>query len=425
MGRMAIVEGVRTPFIKSWTLFNDIPAQRLGAWCIQELIQKTEIDPTLVDEVILGCVGEPVEAANVSRVASLYGGIPEEKPAYTINRNCASGFEAVTSAYEKIKLGRDSVVLAGGTESMSNAPFIFSKETGNLLLQLQKAKSLGARLNVISKFRFKHFAPIPALKLALTDPVCGLGMGQTAEVLAKEFGISREDQDAFALRSHQKAIEAKERLKEEIMPVFVPPKYKEMIQEDNGPREKQSMQALAKLKPAFDRKSGTVTAGNSSQITDGACVLLVMDEDKAKSMGYEILGTVREYAYTGLDPSRMGLGPVFAIEKVLRLASLKLQDMEIVEINEAFAVQVLACLEAISSAVFAKKYLPGSGPLGKINTDILNVNGGGIALGHPVGTSGARLILTCLKEMKRRSLHRGLVSLCVGGGQGGAIILER
>ncbi len=425
MKRIAVVNGVRTPFIKAWTLFDDMPAQTLGGLCVQELLQRTEIDPKLVDQVIMGCVGQPIDAANVARVIALYGGIPKDKKAYTVNRNCASGFEAVTSAVEKINIGQDDIVIAGGAESMSNAPLTFSKSAAKLFMELSRARTFSARLGVMSKFRLKHFQPVAALQLALTDPTCGLNMGQTAEVLAKKFAISRERQDAFALESHLKSAAARERIQNEIMTVFLAPKYEKAVKEDNGIRENQSPENLAKLKPVFDRHTGTVTAGNSSQLTDGACALLLMEESRAKALGYEILGTIRAYEYSGLEPSEMGLGPAFAIEKVLRKSGVAFKDIQLFEINEAFAVQVLACMEAMASPKFAAEYYPGGKPLGELNPAILNVNGGGIALGHPVGVSGARLVLTCLQEMKRRNLNLGITSLCIGGGQGGALILER
>lgn len=425
MKRIAVVQGVRTPFVKAWSLFNDIPAQNLGSLCVQELLQRTEIDPALIDEVIMGCVGQPIDAANVARVISLYGGVPKDKKAYTVNRNCASGFEAITSAVEKISIGQDDIVIAGGAESMSNAPLTFSKPAAEIFMELSRAKTLAARLSVLSKFRLKHFQPVAALQLALTDPSCSLNMGQTAEVLAKKFAISRERQDRFALESHKRVIASREKLREEMMTVFLPPKYEKAVQDDNGVRENQTLEQLGKLKPVFDRHSGSVTAGNSSQITDGACAVLLMEESRAKALGYEILGTLRAYEYSGLEPSEMGLGPAFAIEKVLRKSGLALKDIQLFEINEAFAVQVLACVEAMASAKFAAENYPGGKPLGEIDLNLLNVNGGGIALGHPVGVSGARLVLTLLKEMKRRNLNLGLASLCVGGGQGGALILER
>ena len=243
--------------------------------------------------------------------------------------------------------------------------------------------------------------------------------------IAKKFAISRESQDAFALESHNRVLKNREKLREEIMTVFLPPKYEKWVQDDNGVRENLTIEQLAKLKPVFDRRSGTVTAGNSSQITDGACALLMIEEEKAKSLGYEILGTIAAYDYVGLEPSEMGLGPAFAIEKLLRRTGRKLSEIQLFEINEAFAVQILACAEAMASQKFAEEYFPGKQALGQMDLNLLNVNGGGIALGHPVGVSGARLVLTCLKEMKRRNLHLGLVSLCIGGGQGGAILLER
>ena len=425
MKKIAIVDGIRTPFIKAWTYFDNMSAQELGSLAVREVLERTDFDPKLVDEVIIGCVGQPIEAANVARVISLLAGIPTDKKAYTVHRNCASGFEAVTSGIEKIQTGQDEIVIAGGAESMSNAPLVFPKETATLLMKLGRAKTPAQKLGVISQFRFKHFAPIAALQKALTDPVCGLNMGQTAEVLAKKFAISRERQDEFALASHQKVEAARERLREEIMTVFLPPKYSKHVQDDNGVREGQTMQALAKLKTVFDRKSGSVTAGNASQITDGACALLMMPEEKAKALGYEILGTVAAYDYAGCEPSEMGLGPAFAIKRVLNRTGLSLSDIELFEINEAFAAQVIACLEAMDSESFAKEHYADGQKVGASNPDLLNVNGGGIALGHPVGVSGARLVLTCLKEMKRRNMHRGLVSLCIGGGQGGALILER
>ncbi len=425
MKKIAIVDGVRTPFVKAWSDFDKISAQRLGGYCVTELLQRTEIDPHLIDEVILGCVGQPIDAANVSRVVSLYAGIPKDKKAYTVNRNCASGFEAVTSAAEKIQAGVDEIVVAGGTESMSNAPLVFSKESADLLMKLQRAKTPLQKLQVILQFRPRHFAPTPALQCALTDPSCGLNMGQTAEVVAKKFGISRQRQDQFALESHRRVIASREKLREETMTVYVPPAYDKWVQDDNGVRENQTMEMLAKLKPVFDRYAGTVTAGNSSQITDGACALLMMPEEKAKALGYEILGTLVDYDYVGLEPSEMGMGPAFAIQKVLRKARMELKDIQLFEINEAFAAQVLACVEALASKKFAEENYADGKTVGEISLDLLNVNGGGIALGHPVGVSGARLVLTCLKEMKRRGLRHGLVSLCVGGGQGGALILER
>jgi acetyl-CoA C-acetyltransferase/acetyl-CoA acyltransferase len=316
-------------------------------------------------------------------------------------------------------------MIAGGTESMSNTPLLFKKETATLFLKLSKAKTFWKKLGILLQMRPRHFTPLSALRLGLTDPTCGLNMGQTAEALARDFGISREEQDRFSLESHRRAAAAQEKLREETMDVCISSEHRVCVRDDNGVREQQTLDALTKLRPLFERQTGTVTAGNASQITDGACALLMMTEEKAKSMGYEALGYLRDHLYLGVEPARMGLGPVFAIEKILRRNALKLRDIDLWEINEAFAGQVLACLHALASEAFAQKHFGSKSPVGEIPCERLNVNGGAIALGHPVGTSGVRLVLTCLKEMKRRSLHRGLVSACVGGGQGAALILER
>jgi len=267
-------------------------------------------------------------------------------------------------------------------------------------------------------------APRIALAEGLTDLVCGLNMGQTAEVLAREFRIPREQQDAYALQSHQRAVAARERLREEIVPVFTAPKY-EAVRDDVGPREGQTIEALAKLRPYFDRRNGTVTVGNACQVTDGAVALLIGDEATAQAWPSAPLGRIRSFAFAGLAPSRMGLGPVFAAAKALERAGLALADVDLFEINEAFAAQVLACLAAAKSDAFARDELGRDRALGEFPIDRLNVNGGAIALGHPVGASGARLLLTLLHEMRRRGVRRGLASLCVGGGQGAAFVLER
>jgi acetyl-CoA C-acetyltransferase/acetyl-CoA acyltransferase len=415
MSRIAIVDGIRTPFVKAWGDFWGIPGQELGRIAVRELLERTGLDPAKVDEVIFGAVAQPIEASNVARVISLLAGIPKEKRAYTISRNCASGIESVTSAAEKITLGIDEIVIAGGTESMSNIPLFYRQDSTKIFLKMAKAKSPLEKLGWLLRFRPHHFLkPGIGLEFGLTDPICGLNMGQTAEILAKEFGITRREQDEFALISQQRGFCAREKLREEIVPVLVPPKYEKLVTDDNGVRENITLADLSRLKPYFDRHNGTVTVGNSCQVTDGACAVLIMKEEKAKELGFAPLGFIRAYAYVGVDPSRMGIGPAFAIPEVLDNARLTLKDIELIEINEAFAAQVIASARQLERD-----------HVGILNRDILNVNGGAIALGHPVGTTGTRLILTLLKEMKRRNLHLGLASLCVGGGQGAAIILER
>ncbi len=425
--RVVIVDGVRTPYIKAWTLFNDLSATELGRIAVQELVERTDLDPAAVDEVIVGNVGQPADSANIARVISLQAGLPLKIPAYTVHRNCASGMQSVVNACRQIMLGEADVVIAAGVESMSNIPLLFSKRFQDILQSLQRAKKLQDKVKVLSALRPAHFKPVAGLLKGLTDPTCGLNMGQTAEVLAREFDISRKEQDEFALISHQRAEKAQQenRLADEIAPVYVPPAFEAAVSEDNGVRKGQTMEALGKLRPVFDRKHGSVTAGNSSQITDGAAAVLVMSEARAKELGYEPLGTIRSYAFAGLEPSRMGLGPVFASHLALKGAKLKLKEMQLIEINEAFAAQVLACEKAMGSPAFAREYLDSRISVGQIDREILNVNGGAIALGHPVGSSGTRLILTLLKEMKRRELALGLATLCIGGGQGGAMVLER
>jgi len=425
MERIAVIDGIRTPFIKANTAFDNVTAVESGRIVTRELMDRTGIGAQEINQVIFGNVIQPPDAANISRVIALLAGLPKTIPSVTVHRNCASGLEAAAQAMVNIWGAQGDCYLVGGTESMSNAPFYFSKESQNLFTRLSRAKTLGQKLSVMLKFRPKHFSPKIGLQMGLTDPVCGLNMGQTAEVLVREFGISRKDQDEFALQSHQRAIASRDLLREEIVPVIPGPDFKDALRDDNGPREGQSMEALAKLKPIFDKTAGTVTAGNSSQITDGACALLVMKEERAKALGYQPLGYLREFAFVGVDPHRMGIGPAHAIPQVLKKASLTLKDMQAIEINEAFAAQVLSCMKALASETFAAQFGYAKETVGDINPAILNIHGGAIALGHPVGVSGARLILTTLKHMKRENLKYAVVSLCVGGGQGAAVVLER
>ena len=422
--RLVIIDGVRTPFCKMGSELARLGADELGRIATQALLTRTGLDPEAIDEVIFGCVGQPADAANVARVIALRAGIPEHVPAITVHRNCASGLEAFTQAYEKMCAGRGEVFVVGGTESMSNYPLHYTPQAAAKFGKLNRAKTLSQRLAALLAFRPKDFSPRVSLLLGLTDPVCGLNMGETAELLAREFGICREKQDAFAVESHSRAIAAREKLAEEICPVY-PPATKAVVSADNGPRKDSTMEALAKLRPVFDKKTGTVTAANSSQITDGAVALLVTTEAKANQLGLRPIGALTGYAYAGCEPRRMGLGPVFAIAKAEEKTGLTLEHADLIEINEAFAAQVLACLRAMKDDEFGKKHLKRARPLGKVPKDRLNVNGGGISLGHPVGATGARLILTSLKELGRRQQKRALISLCVGGGQGAAIWLER
>ncbi|MES2695935.1 MAG: thiolase family protein [Verrucomicrobiota bacterium] len=420
-----IVDGLRTPFCKMGTVLAGADAVDLGRTAVAALLARTGIDPALVDETIFGCVGQPMDAANASRVIALRAGVPDHVPAVTVHRNCASGFEAITQAAEKIAAGRGDIFLVGGTESMSRYPLLYNERATRKYGALAKAKTAAQKLGALLRFRPADFAPKAALQLGLTDPVCGCNMGQTAETLARDWHISREEQDRFALQSHQRAAAAKGRLAEETWPVYPRGGHAPAaVTEDNGVREGQTMEALAKLRPVFEKHGGTVTAGNASQITDGAVALLIASEAGLRRLGIAPLGRLVEYAYAGCEPGRMGLGPVYAIARAEERSGFGLKDADLIEINEAFAAQVIACRAAAASPEFAREHLGRTEALGEIPNEKLNVNGGGIALGHPVGATGARLVLTALKELHRRHARRALVSLCVGGGQGGALWLE-
>lgn len=437
---VVIVEGVRTPFAKSGTKLKTVHAVQLGQAALKELIARTNLNVELVDEVIMGNTGSPSDAVNISRVVALNAGFPLKTSAVTVHRNCASAMESITSGYERIKSGTMEMVVAGGTENMSQMPLIVPPSITSIIERLGSAKTAGARFAALwdwfkadlsqikemittaplAKTKYK---PIISLAEGLTDPFVGMNMGMTAEVIAKEFGISRREQDEYALKSHQKAVASKAKLAEEMTPFYLPPDYKETITEDIGPRDNQTIEALTKLKPFFDKNTGTITAGNSCPITDGAAVVLLMSREKAESLGYKPLARIRGYAYAGLEPERMGMGPAYSTPIALKRAGLSMKDIGLVELNEAFAAQVMANQKAFDSDEFGKK-IGLTGKIGELRTDILNVNGGAIALGHPVGTTGTRLVLTLMKEMKRRNTEFGLATLCIGGGQGGSVIIE-
>ena len=421
-----IVVGVRTPFVKAGADLIGTPAPELGRLVVQELLYRCGVLPENIDELIAGNVASPVDAANVARVIALRANIPKDRIAHTVNRNCASGMESVTQAVARITSGAVKSVVAVGVDSMSNVPLLFRKRFGEKLLKLSKAKTAGQKLSGIAKFRPSDFAPLIGLKLGLTDPVSDLMMGDTAEKLAREYGISRDDQDQFAVRSHAKAVKAwKEgRLSDETMTLYPQPKS-EALGQDIGPRDGQSMEALGRMKPYFDRKWCTVTVGNSCGVTDGAAALLLMEADYADSLGLQPIGRIRSAEFAGCDPSRMGLGPVYSSAKALKSAGMTMKDVDLVELNEAFAAQVLACLKGFESPPEDCVDSDAASRLRPIDEDQLNVNGGAIAIGHPVGATGARLILTLLGELGRRDQNVGLATLCIGGGQGGAAIVER
>jgi acetyl-CoA C-acetyltransferase/acetyl-CoA acyltransferase len=422
-----IVAGVRTPFVKAATLPPSVNAVELGRIVVREAIERADLDPGDLDEVIVGNIAGPPDAANVARVIALMAKVPQSVPAFTINRNCASGLDSVVEAAFRIRAGEAGLVVAAAVESMSRIPLLFGTEAQEIWTRFARAKGLLSRAVVVARFRPRHFKPVSGLLQGLTDPISGLNMGQTAELLAREFHVDREQQDGLALRSHERAAAAWSdgRMAAEVVPVPIGPRYETAAERDDGIREGQSLEALARLRPVFDRRFGTVTAGNSSQITDGAAAVVLASRARARELGLPVLGHVRSWGFAGCDPARMGLGPVLATPLALRRAGgLTLDRMELIEINEAFAAQVLACLKAMASRSFCERHL-GSGPIGSPDPERVNVNGGAIALGHPVGASGGRLVLTLLQELARRNGSLGLVTLCVGGGQGAAMVLER
>jgi acetyl-CoA C-acetyltransferase/acetyl-CoA acyltransferase len=422
---IAIVEGVRTPFTRVLGPLARVHAAELGRLAVAAVLERAGVLPEEIDQVVFGNVALPADAANIARVIALRAGIPQDRLAHTVQRNCASGMEAITTGAQLLQLQEARLIIAGGTESMSQIPLLYNKEATALFQGLGRAKSAWQRLSTLLKFRPRHFRPVIAAQLGLTDPVCGLIMGETAEVLAEEFAIDRRAQDEFALESHRRAVSAQERcvLSEEIVPMAAEVAGQE-VKEDLGPRRQQSLEALAKLKPLF-KPGGTVTAGNSCQLTDGAAAVLLMPGEAARAAGRQPLGYLRAFAYAGCDPRRMGLGPVYATNKLFERTGLSLQDIDLVEINEAFAAQVIANERAFASDRFARSELGRENALGTLDRAKLNVNGGAIALGHPVGATGTRLVITLLRELRRRGLQRGLATLCVGGGQGAALLLER
>lgn len=425
--RIAIIEGLRTPMGKAGGALKNVSAHDLGAKVVRDLLTNTKIDPNTIDEVIIGNVANLSDAANIARVIALKADIPKNVPAFTVHRNCASGMEAITTAANKISLGESDVIIAGGVESMSNIPLLYNKKMTKLFANLLRARSFLQKLKVILSFRPSFLSPVIAVQQGLTDPISGLIMGSTAENLAREFKITRQEQDEYAMRSHNRAEKATKDgiFNDEITTIFNGNlKKSKIIENDEGIRDGQNMEALSKLKPYFDKNTGTVTVGNSSQLTDAAAGVILMSESKAKALKLKPLGYLTDFAYAGLDPDRMGLGPVFATAKLLQKSGTKLSDIDLIEINEAFAAQVIACQRAFESDEFAKKELGLKSAIGKINDKILNVNGGGISLGHPVGMSGTRIIIHALKELKRRKQKTALATLCIGGGQGGACLLE-
>jgi acetyl-CoA acyltransferase len=422
--RVAIVAGVRTPFAKAGTAFRTISAIDLGKLCVAELLQRTNLDGKEVQALVFGTVIPSVLAPNIAREVSLLPLLPKGVQAYSVSRACASSNQAITDAADQIALGHLDVAIAGGSESLSNIPILHSQGFAETLVLASKARSLPARLRTLARLRPKDFIPVTP---AIAEPSTGETMGQSGEKMAKLNAIAREEQDHFALRSHRLAAAgtADGRLTAEIMPVYVPPKFESVLTSDNGIREDTSYEQLAALKPVFDRKYGSVTAGNSSPLTDGGACVLLMSEEKAKALGYPPLGIIRSYAYAALDPGEQLLqAPVLAAPVALKRAGLSLKDMDLVEMHEAFAAQVLSNLKGFESKSWAER-AGFSQPVGEVDRAKLNVMGGSIAIGHPFGATGARITTTLLHELRRRDGQFGLMTVCAAGGMGFAMVVER
>ena len=420
---VVIVEGRRTPFVRSGEDLVDTSVDVLATSCTRELLDVTGFPVDDIDELILGCCAQPPDRANPARVVSLHSGLPVPIPAYTVARNCASGMQSVVDAMLRIQSNEKTAILAGGAESMSRIPLLYPLSLGFKIASINKARSLKEKLAGFSSFRWSDLKPRIGLLEGLKDPFSGEMMGDTAERLAREWNISREDQDRYAMDSHRKAVSSRGAFSREISPFAIPPHLDEMLTEDIGPRDNTDFVKMSRMKPYFDKKMGTVTVANSCGITDGAAMLLMMRESRAVAEGYQPLARMLGARFMGCDPLRMGLGPVHAMAAVLNDAGLSLKDISVVELNEAFAAQVLACQQALESPSYSKmagfKAVPGSIP-----EDRLNPHGGAISLGHPVGASGTRIVLTLARQLHESGGGHGIATRCVGGGQGGAVLLE-
>jgi acetyl-CoA acyltransferase len=422
--RVAVVAGCRTPFSRSGTAFRDLSAVDLGKAAVRELIERSELDPVSVGTVAMGQVVPSVRAPNLAREVALGVGLPKEVPAHTVNRACASANQAIADVASEIRLGHVDVGIAGGAECLSDVPIPLSRRMARALADAQRAKTLGARLGVLKHLRPRDLVPEWP---AVAEPSTGLTMGQSAEKMAQENGITREEQDRIALASHRNGWAATEdgRLPQETTAFFVPKHY-EAVTADNLLRKDASLEALLALPPVFDKRNGSVTAGNSSALTDGAAAVLLMSEEAARAQGREPLAFIRSWAVAAVDPGgQLLMGPALAVPKALERAGVELSDIDLIEMHEAFAAQVASNIQALESETWAREKLGRSRPVGRVDRDRLNVCGGSIALGHPFGATGARLVTTLVNEMKRRSAGLGLVSVCAQGGMGFAMVLER
>jgi acetyl-CoA C-acetyltransferase len=419
-----VVDGARSPFLKARGRPGPFTPVDIAVAAGRPLLLRQPFEPDAFDEVILGC-GAPIAAElNPARVVGLRLGCGQKVPAWSVQRNCASGMQSIETAFRYIADGRADLILAGGTESLSYTPLQLNMDMLNWMADLNGAKSFFAKLKVMTRLRPGHFKPVISLLQGLTDPTVGLNMGQTAEVLAHRFAISRDEMDAFALESHKRVARAQEAgVLTEIVPIYDSRGI--LYDKDDGVRADNSMEQLGKLRPAFEPPYGKVTAGNSSQITDGGCLVIVASEEAVKRWNLEPLGRIVDSQWAGLDPAQMGLGPVYATAPLMQRRGLRLADIDAWEINEAFAAQVLACLRVFKDRTLCQELLGLDDAVGEIDPGRLNVDGGAISIGHPVGTSGARITLHLLHVLKRLGGKRGIATICIGGGQGGTLLLER
>jgi len=422
--RVAIVAGLRTPFAKQWSAYREVSALDLANLVVSELLQRIDLDPNEIQQVVYGQVIPSVEAPNIAREIVLATGMPKSIEAYSVSRACATSYQSTVNVAEAIMAGVIDTGLAGGADSASNVPITVSKRLAEALVAATKARSIGERMQAFAGLRPRDLAPVPP---AIKEFSTGLSMGESAEKMAKENHISREAQDEFALRSHSLAAKAwaEGKFDDEVMEVFVPNRFKETIREDNLVRKDGDLEKYAKLKPAFDRNHGTVTAGNSSPLTDGASALVLMREDKAKAHGFDVLGFIRSYAFAGLDPAgQLLMGPSYASPLALDRAGVKVSDLDLIDMHEAFAAQILSNTQAFESAEWAEKHLGRPEKIGDIDWDKFNVTGGSISIGHPFAATGARQITQTLRELKRRGGNLALCTACAAGGLGAAMVLE-
>lgn len=422
--RVAIVTGVRTPFSKAGTLFKSLSAIELGRLCVAELMQRTNLNGTDVDAIVFGTVVQNVQAPNIAREVSLMPLLPKGVDAWSVSRACASANQAIADAADQIALGHMDCVIAGGAESLSNVPILHSRGFTDVLIAANKAKNISQKISAFSRIRPRDLVPVAP---AISEPTTGETMGQSAEKMAKLNDISREEQDEFALRSHRLAAAGLRdgRLSAEMFPVYVPPKYEKVATTDNGVREDSTLEQLAALKPVFDKRYGSVTAGNASPLTDGAGAVLLMSEDKAKALGYTPVAYIRSYASAALDPGEQLLqAPVLAAPKALARAGLTLRDLDLIEMHEAFAAQVLSNLRGFESQAWAER-AGLTKPLGQVDRAKLNVMGGSLSIGHPFGATGARVTTTLCNELARRNGQFGMLTVCAAGGLGFAMVIER